>query len=110
MDDRAERLGLNEALFREVNERVRAINADFSGGVTEAEFVCECADQSCLERVRMTLLEYERVRADATQFAVRHGHIEPAVEVVVEEHAAYLVVSKRFGDAARVAIDTDPRE
>ena len=83
MDDRAERLGWNEALFREVNERVRAVNEGFSGGVAEAEFVCECADQSCLERVRMSLPEYEHVRADSTQFAVRPGHVEPSVEVIV---------------------------
>jgi hypothetical protein len=110
MDDRVERMGLNEALFREVNERVRAVNAGFGSGVTDAEFVCECADESCLERLRMTLPEYEHVRADPTQFAVRRGHIVPTIEVVVEDHDAYLVVAKRAGDAARVAVETDPRE
>jgi hypothetical protein len=110
MDDRVERMGLNEALFREVNERVRAVNVGFSGGVTEAEFVCECADESCLERMRMTLLEYEHVRADPTQFAVQHGHLVPTIEVVVEEHESYIVVAKRHDDAARVAVETDPRE
>ena len=44
MRDRAERIGLNEALFREVNERVKGINDGFGGRLEEAEFVCECGD------------------------------------------------------------------
>jgi hypothetical protein len=38
-----------------------------------------------------------------------HGHVDPEVEMVVEERAHYLVVRKREGDAADVARATDPR-
>ncbi len=110
MDDRVVRLGLNEALFREVNERVKAINEGFGSDVADTEFVCECADESCLERLRMTLAEYEHLRADPTQFAVRSGHEVPDVEDVIENHDTYVVVAKRGGDPSKVAVETDPRD
>jgi hypothetical protein len=43
MDERERRIGLNEALFREVNEAVSDINADFEA--PDFEIVCECGDQ-----------------------------------------------------------------
>jgi hypothetical protein len=101
-------MGLNEALFREVNERVKAINERFGTPVPETEFVCECASELCTDRVRMTTAEYEKLRSDATHFAVRPGHEVPEVEDVVERHEGYLVVAKA-GEPASIARETDPR-
>ena len=109
MDERAERIGLNEALFREVNERVKGISERFGGGLEEAEFVCECGDESCMDRVRMKLSEYESLRAEATHFAVKAGHEIPDVENVVQRREGYVVVAKKPGDPAAVARETDPR-
>jgi len=109
VDERAERIGLNEALFREVNERVKAINTGFGEPLPETDFVCECGLDSCTERVRMTLPAYEALRADPTHFAVRPGHQIPDVETVVEEHDDYVVVEKDPGGPARLAAETDPR-
>jgi hypothetical protein len=109
MDQRTERIGLNEALFREVNERVRSINEGFGGRLEEAEFVCECGETTCTERVRLKLTDYEELRADATHFAVKEGHEIPDVETVVKRCEGYVVVEKRPGAPAVVARDTDPR-
>ncbi len=109
MDDRTERIGLNEALFREVNERVKAINEGFGDPLPKTEFVCECGQDSCTERVRMTLDAYEELRSNPRRFAIRPGHEIPDVETVVEEHDGYVVVEKHAGDPAAVAEDTDPR-
>jgi hypothetical protein len=109
MDKRAERIGLNEALFREVNERVKGINDSFGTRLEEAEFVCECGDESCTERVRLTLSDYERVRAEPTHFAIRPGHEIPDVEDVVERNERYLTVEKTARAAAALAVETDPR-
>ena len=59
MDAQEERIARNEALFREVNERIAESAQRFES--QGAEFVCECADQDCTERVEATLDEYERV-------------------------------------------------
>jgi len=109
MDDRIERIGLNEALFREVNERVKGINEGFGDRVDEADFVCECGNESCTQRIRMSLDAYERLRTDATHFAVRPGHEIVDVERIIERADGYVVVAKHEGEPARIAQDTDPR-
>jgi len=59
-----ERRALNEALFRDVNERIAESAENFEADRTE--FVCECADPSCTEMVPATLAEYENVRKKST--------------------------------------------
>jgi hypothetical protein len=109
MDERRRRIGLNEALFREVNERVRGINAEFGERLAEAQFVCECGDDGCTARVVLPLTEYERIRSDPVLFIIFPGHEIAEVESVVEEHEAYHVIRKRAGEPRRIAEQTDPR-
>ena len=108
---REERLGANEALFREVNERVSEVAEQFLAGETPAtlNFSCECGDRACTEQVAMTVDEYEAVRAEATQYAVAPGHEIPDIERVVARHPSYFVVEKQDRDAAEVARESDPR-
>jgi hypothetical protein len=97
----------NEAVFREINERIEAGHwpDDLDEGVA---FRCECGEFACNLLVEVTLDAYERVRADARHFLVSPGHELPAIEVVVERHAGYLVVEKE-GLAGEIAEETDPR-
>jgi hypothetical protein len=108
---REERLGTNEALFREVNERVAKVAEHFlpSETATAVNFSCECGDGACTEQIAMTVAEYEAVRAKATQFAVAPGHEVPDIERVVARHPSYFVVEKQDPDAEEVARKTDPR-
>ncbi len=110
MGAREERLGANEALFREVNERVAEVAEQFLADETPAtvNFSCECPDGECVETIAMSGAEYEAVRAKATQFAVVPGHEVPDIERVVERHPNYLVVQKQDPDAEEVARETDP--
>ena len=100
-----QRVGRNEALFREVNERIREIT-DYDGDV---EFLCECGDPSCARPLVMTLAEYEGVRASPKRFVVVPGHDHREVESVVEETARYAVVEKHPGVPTELAVETDPR-
>ena len=106
-----ERLSRNEAIFREINERTRSLQERFGPedpSTRYEEFLCECGDQMCVERVKLTVPEYESVRAESTQFVLRPGHMMPRVERVVRESDRYVVVVK-LGEAAEVAADRDPR-
>jgi len=87
----------NQGLFRAVNERIR--NLDYSNPHTE--FVCECANPDCLERIQMHLDDYEEIRRIPTHFVVApgKGHFFPDVERIFETHQGYWVVEK-FGEAA----------
>ena len=109
MDERAKRIGLNEAVFREVNERIEDLAQTFALTGRPLELVCECGDATCTEQVQMMSAEYERLRKDPTLFAVHKGHEMPDVEDVVERHDDFDVVRKHEGDPARVARSTDPR-
>lgn len=112
MGAREERLAGNEALFREVNERVAAVVEHFIEVETIADpvkFNCECTNPTCIEQIRLSLVEYEAVRAVPTRFAVALGHQAPEIERVVERYPDYLVVEKQDPDAAEVARETDPR-
>jgi hypothetical protein len=108
---REERLAQNEALFREVNERVAEVATHFIEVETKGEaveFICECGRADCAEPIAMTVAEYQAIRAKPTRFAVVPAHEQPEVESVVERYPTYVVVEKR-GDAEEIARETDPR-
>jgi hypothetical protein len=114
VEPRVSRLAKNEALFREVNERIAEITAGLSSTVSQPEaldgVVCECADPLCLERVGpLSIAEYEKVRKDPRRFIIAAGHQSPDVENVVEKQQAYWIVEKHEGVPADVARERDPR-
>ena len=43
----------NQALFREVNERIERVSTGFGGGVHQS-YVCECGDSRCTELMELT--------------------------------------------------------
>jgi hypothetical protein len=114
MEARIARLAKNEALFREVNERIAEITEGLASGVSQANalggLVCECADPLCLERVGpLTIAEYETVRSDPRRFIIAPGHESPDVENVVERQPTYSIVEKHEGVASDVARERDSR-
>ena len=107
--EQQERFVKNEALFREVNERIRQLTEQWSVSNGEgAEFTCECASAGCTEHVAVSLDEYERVRAHPNRFLVVPGHLDVTLETVVAERHAFWVVEKN-GPAGEQAADLDPR-
>lgn len=109
MDERGRRVGENEIVFREVNERLKEIGESFSLVTEVADFVCECANTSCTDRIHMPLEAYEHVRSDPKWFVIRKGHDVPEYERVVEEADGYAIVEKLPGGPAGLAIRDDPR-
>ncbi|HZU19944.1 MAG TPA: hypothetical protein VE982_01870 [Gaiellaceae bacterium] len=110
MDETQRRKAANEAVFREVNERIEALQRGFA--LTEKEplhLVCECDRLDCMERLSVTVDAYELVRSRSDQFIVAEGHEDPAVERIVDTGADYLVVRKRAGEPREIAEETDPR-
>jgi hypothetical protein len=107
--DRRERLSLNEAVFREVNERISDLSAHFGLEEQPLDLVCECGDPTCVERITMSRDAYDQLRADPTHFALFPGHEDPEVESIVERNGPYDVVRKHEGGPAEIAERTDPR-
>jgi hypothetical protein len=103
------RIARNQALFRSVNEQIEATNEKFSVSIGDrVDFVCECADDRCMERIAVTLDRYEDLRRYPTHFIVLAGHVYPEFERVVEQVDGYVIVEK-FGEAGKQAIRLDAR-
>ena len=107
IDAREQRVIRNEALFREVNERIEDVSAELSRSDL-IEFLCECGEEVCLEPVELTREEYEEIRSVSDHFVMRPGHQHPDFERVIESRDRYVVVDK-VGQAEEIAERTDPR-
>lgn len=105
---RDERLARNEAFFRAVNERIREGVGDRGWDDHPYEFVCECSDPRCLERITLTVAEYEQIRADGAHFVLAPGHDQEEIEDVVAASVQRIVVEKK-GHAGETAHALDPR-
>jgi hypothetical protein len=107
-----EQVAKNEVLFREFNERVEDVAGDLEvrreGHSPSIDFVCECGQLDCLERLELTPAQYEAVRSDPRRFVVVPGHEDARVARVVEQHDSFVVVQK-LDEAAEIAIEHDPR-
>lgn len=106
MGSREERRGLNEAVFRQVNEQIAELGERH--GIETLEIICECSNGECVKPLSVSLAEYESARADATTFIVHTGHEDLTVERVLRSRGDHTFVQK-LGDAAAAAVATDPR-
>jgi hypothetical protein len=101
------RKAYNEALFRDANESVRAVQEELGMPEGRMPFICECEDPACRTIIRLTQAAYEELRADARRFVIAPGH--PSNGEPVERHADHCVVEKS-GVSAEIAEATDPRK
>ena len=81
-----------EALFRSVNEHI-AVAAEHAL-VDDAQFICECADVACVDKIEAPLDEYEQVRTSPKLFLIKRGHDDREVEQVVSDEGGYEIVEK----------------
>jgi hypothetical protein len=115
MDGRSERQARNEALFRSVNERIEELVDQtlehHTEGASVWDFVCECHDRDCAERIPLTRTEYEAIRSDGRHFVVAPSpeHVDTSIESVVDMSTRYWVVEK-IGEPGEYAEETDPRD
>ena len=108
MSERELRIARTEALFRNVNERIAESAQRFNAPATE--FVCECSDSACVERVPATLDEYEEVRTDGTHFMLVPGHEDTRFERVLKRPHPRLTIVAKFNErVASTVRRLDPR-
>ena len=105
-----ERAARNQVLFREVNERIEGLPERMDRKARRSEWVCECANTACFERVEMSLDEYEAVRQVPTHFVIFPAiqHVYAEAERRVKQTDRYWVVEK-IERAASVAAEFYPR-
>jgi hypothetical protein len=95
-DSVRERIVKNNYTFREANEHIRAKADEYDAPVERVPFLCECPVPSCTEILRLTLAQYQDVRADPNNFFTAPGHEQADVAVgrVVSRESDYVIVEK----------------
>jgi hypothetical protein len=86
----------SEDVFREANDRIadRAIDLDWRGLLP---ILCECGDRRCFAILRVTLEEYESVRAHLEQYLVKPGH-ELSGGFLVEQNERLAVLERLLAE------------
>jgi hypothetical protein len=105
--DQAERIGRNEALYRDVNEHIRRVGSPSESMMT---ILCECGSDACTEEIRIPVTEYNQLRGEPTLFVLVPGHEIQAFEEVVEDEGVFRVVRKRPGKPEAIARATSRRK
>lgn len=101
------RMAENEVYFRTLNERlqqsvdeVNKTAAEDGGELLHIDkdssfyFRCECADENCEKRLKMTLSEYQACHQSNKTFTIDHGHEIDAIEDIIKKTDAYTLVKK----------------
>ena len=110
-----ERRARNEAMFRELNERMKDIDdrldmtAIGAPAAEVEEFMCECGRLDCAAALPMSREEYEEARSHPTYFVVLPDHVDPDIEDVVTKTDRFCVVKKKGPEEEAIARETDPR-
>jgi hypothetical protein len=110
VDPREERAARNEALLREVNDRIEEVGKHLQvlPDGEQLDFRCECGRPECEELISMTVREYRHVRSDNDRFAVVPGHENDGIERVVERFERYAIVDKKPEAEPLVGADGEP--
>jgi len=108
--DRAQRAAMNQMLFRDINERVKDLESNFTVVIPVGAWICECANVRCENRIAMSAEEYETIRGDGACFFVAPGdeHVWDDVERVTDRNDRYWIVEK-FGISGEIVRKADPR-
>jgi hypothetical protein len=72
---------------------VEEMQARFESG-PDPEWICECGDETCFEKLTVPVDEYHEIRSHDDWFLILPGHELLDVERVVEHRSSYVVVQK----------------
>ena len=97
----------NEAACREFNQEIEELSHGDPPS-NRLAIVCECALGTCDQAIDITIAEYQLVRNDPLQFAIVPDHLIGDIERIVYENDRFVVVVKRQGIPAEVAIVEKP--
>lgn len=89
----ADRQAQNRDGSRNANERLQDVAGRTAEEGTVVPFLCECAADSCMGRVEISIDDYFLAHLDADHYVVMPGHRLKS-EGLVDDHGHYEVVTK----------------
>lgn len=97
----------NEVIFRQTNENVLsglkevaklaedADQKDLAPDLNQpVQFYCECSNENCRERVKLSPHDYEALHQNKSQFILLSGHNLPQIERTMRAEDNFIVVEK----------------
>jgi hypothetical protein len=90
MPPRASHNAKNQAIFRDVNDRIAELSAEWQAG--EMEIFCECSRTGCTGLIHVANNDYERIRRSPGWFLIIPGHLASESDRVVERHQRFDVI------------------
>ena len=97
--ERELRAAQNQMMFRSVNDRIMEAGEKVGDSTEGLDFSCECADDMCVEKIRLSPHQFLGIESEVNRFIVLRGHELPEVEDVIAERDGFLIVSKRGAGA-----------
>jgi hypothetical protein len=89
-----QRLIENEATQRTENEKARRTLVNIITSDDVINFICECSDDACGERIALTNHQFLDLHRNSREFVIKPGHQTVAIEKVVAETPEYFIVRK----------------
>lgn len=101
--DRTARSARNQTVYRGFNDRLNELEWPWGFVTPVRAWSCECANESCDERVDMAAGEYKEVRQREAHFFVvpSDDHFSHDVERLIDQHDRYWVVAAAGGNERR---------
>lgn len=87
-------------LIREVNERIRTLNASLGAAGGTYSVICECEEFWCIERLEVPAKLHAAVCTLEDCYIVLAGHERPNAERVIGRGDSFLVVGRELASAA----------
>ncbi|MBW4061751.1 hypothetical protein HJC99_04255 [Candidatus Saccharibacteria bacterium] len=88
----------NEVIFKEYNEalldRVNAILPEANKPSYEIAFICECSEETCQDRIELSVEQFKRLTNHPRRFILKHHHEQEDIEQIVELLPQFEVVEK----------------
>lgn len=96
-DDLSEkRLILNEATQRADNDKARRNLLNILESSDVINFICECSNESCDERIALTNRQFIDLHQSPKEFVIKPDHETVAIENVVVKTPDYFIVRKHI--------------
>jgi hypothetical protein len=95
MAARDERHADNQRRFNAANERLGELVQERVPQEERIPFLCECADDRCLERVELALDEFEHLHEQENVYVIVPGHPRVNGEVILQRQERFEQVEKK---------------
>lgn len=88
----------NELIFKGENDRIHDLAENVLAGADAyflpINFTCECSDTNCVQKIALSLEDYNVAHQYHNRFILVPGHEQSDIEQAVDRERRYIIVEK----------------